>query len=142
VFCTHGLFIVHHLQRVEDIRLANECLGFLGLLHRRMSLPSPLISPVSPTSFNLPSSMAWRDSLLTLIQILFFITIYVLYQIKFGGWNPSNWHRRASRELQVPRPQVATSVPRRGHIALKNTDTLFTVGNAKQFGRWLWVWLK
>jgi amino acid transporter len=39
-------------------------------------------------------------------------------------------------------PQVATSVPRRGHIALENTDTLFTVGNVKQFGKWLWVWLK
>lgn len=68
--------------------------------------------------------------------------IYVLYQIKFGGWNPLKWQRRASKELQVPRPQIATSVPRRGHLALETTDTLFTVGNARQFVKWLWVWLK
>jgi hypothetical protein len=37
VLCTHGLFTVHRLQRVEDVRLANECFGFLGLLHRRTS---------------------------------------------------------------------------------------------------------
>jgi yeast amino acid transporter len=98
--------------------------------------------PRLPDILQLPSGMAWCDSLLTLIQILFFITIYVLYQIKFNGWNPLKWQRRASKELQVPKPQVATSVPRRGHIALKNTDTLFTVENVRQLGRWLWVWLK
>jgi hypothetical protein len=76
------------------------------------------------------------------MQIILFITIYVLYQIKFGGWNPLKWRRRASKELQIPPPQVATSVPRRGHLALETTDTLFTVGNARQFGKWLLVWLK
>jgi hypothetical protein len=38
---THGLFIVHHLQWVEDVRLANERFGFLSLLYRRTSLPLP-----------------------------------------------------------------------------------------------------
>ena len=89
-----------------------------------------------------PSGMVWHDELLTLTQILVFITIYSLYQLKFGGWDPRQWQRRVSKDLQAPKPQVATSVPRRGRIALETTDNLFTVGNVKQFGRWLWVWLK
>jgi hypothetical protein len=131
----HGLFNLHHLQRVEDIRLANERSGFSSLLYRCTS-PFTCIFPYSLTYFNHP--VAW----LTPTQIILFVMIYILYQFKFGGWNPLKWQRRASKELQIPRPQVATSVPRRGHLALETTDTLFTVGNLRQFGRWLWVWLK
>jgi len=62
---THGLFIVHHLQRVEDVRLANERFGFLGLLYCRTSFLR-LHIPRLPDILQLPSGMAWCDSLLTL----------------------------------------------------------------------------
>lgn len=32
---TYGLLAIHHLQRLEDFRLANERWGFSGLLYRR-----------------------------------------------------------------------------------------------------------
>ena len=73
------------------------------------------------------------------IPIVLFI--YVLYQIKFWGWNPMNWRRRASRELQTPRPEIATSVPRRG-VPQIDADDLLKPSNIKEFGRWVWVWLK
>ncbi|KAI8633816.1 amino acid permease-domain-containing protein [Xylariaceae sp. FL1651] len=76
------------------------------------------------------------------IGIILLIAITVLYQIKFWGWNPRNWQRRATNELQIPRPEIATSVPRRGQLALVDTDNLFLWENAKLFGRWLWVWLR
>jgi amino acid transporter len=65
-----------------------------------------------------------------------------MYQIKFWGWNPRNWQRRATNELQIPRPGIATSVPRRGELALVDTDNLFILENIKRFGQWVWVWLK
>lgn len=68
--------------------------------------------------------------------------IIVLYQIKFWGWNPMRWRRRASGELQIPRPEIATSVPRRGHLALENTENLLDPRNLKALARWVWVWLK
>jgi yeast amino acid transporter len=66
----------------------------------------------------------------------------VLYQIKFWGLNPLKWQRRASKDLQNPMPYTATSVPRRGRLALVDTDNLFNVENARQFEKWLWVWMK
>ncbi|KAI0974013.1 amino acid permease-domain-containing protein [Xylaria arbuscula] len=76
------------------------------------------------------------------IGIVLFIVLTALYQIKFWGWDPRNWQRRATNELQIPRPEIATSVPRRGQLALVDTDNLFIWRNVKIFGRWLWVWLK
>ncbi|KAK3941891.1 amino acid permease-domain-containing protein [Diplogelasinospora grovesii] len=76
------------------------------------------------------------------VAILVLTVIFLLYQIKFWGFNPLNWGRRASKELQNPRPYTATSVPRRGQIALVDTDNLFNLQNAKQFAKWLWVWMK
>jgi amino acid transporter len=75
-------------------------------------------------------------------QILVLLVICVLYQIKFWGINPLKWRRNVSRELQNPRPYTAMSVPRRGQIALVDTDDLFNLENARRFGKWLWVWLK
>lgn len=74
-------------------------------------------------------------------QIPIVIFIYVLYQIKFWGWNPMNWRRRASLELQTPRPEIAISNPRRG-VPQIDADDLLQPKNIKEFGRWLWVWLK
>ena len=54
---THGLFIVHYLQRVEDVRLANERFGFLGLLYRRTSFLR-LHIPRLPDILQLPGGMA------------------------------------------------------------------------------------
>ncbi|KAI0811954.1 amino acid permease-domain-containing protein [Xylaria sp. FL0064] len=76
------------------------------------------------------------------IGIILLLILTVLYQIKFWGWNPRNWQRRVTNELQIPRPEIATSVPRRGQLALVDTDNLFIWQNAKIFVRWLWVWLK
>jgi amino acid transporter len=76
------------------------------------------------------------------IAIIVLLVIIVLYQIKFHGWNPARWQRRATNELQIPRPEIATSVPRRGELALVDTDNLFNRKNFRQFGRWLWIWLK
>ncbi|KAI0538135.1 amino acid permease-domain-containing protein [Xylaria digitata] len=56
--------------------------------------------------------------------------------------NPRNWQRGATNELQIPRPEIATSVLRRGQLALVDTDNLFIWQNAKIFGRWLWVWMR
>ncbi|KAI0413833.1 amino acid permease-domain-containing protein [Xylaria grammica] len=69
-----------------------------------------------------------------------FVACYI--GIKFWGWNPRNWQRRATNELQIPRPEIATSVPRRGQLALVDTDNLFIWQNARIFGRWLWVWMR
>jgi yeast amino acid transporter len=77
-----------------------------------------------------------------LYQILLFTVIIIAYQFKLNGWNPLNWRRRISRELQNPRPQAAVSTPRRGHLALKNPDNLFTMENVRRFFIWVWVWLK
>jgi hypothetical protein len=57
VLRTHGLFIIHHLQRVEDLRLANEHFGFLGLLYRRTSFLR-LHIPRLPDILQLPGGMA------------------------------------------------------------------------------------
>ncbi|KAI3317991.1 amino acid permease-domain-containing protein [Xylariaceae sp. AK1471] len=76
------------------------------------------------------------------VGIILLGALSVLYQIKFWGWNPRNWQRRATNELQIPRPEIATSIPRRGQLALVDTDNLFIWENAKIFGRWLWVWLR
>ncbi|KIW07123.1 uncharacterized protein PV09_01996 [Verruconis gallopava] len=76
------------------------------------------------------------------ISILIFMAFIVMYQIKFHGWNPLNWRRRASRELQNPQPLVVTNLKRRGRINLESTDTLFTVGNFNALLHWLWIWLK
>ncbi|KAI0407617.1 amino acid permease-domain-containing protein [Xylaria palmicola] len=76
------------------------------------------------------------------VGIILLVVLSALYQVKFWGWNPRNWQRRATNELQIPRPEIATSVPRRGQLALVDTDNLFIRENAKIFGRWLWVWLR
>ncbi|KAI0434335.1 amino acid permease-domain-containing protein [Xylaria sp. FL1042] len=76
------------------------------------------------------------------IGIALLVVLTVLYQVKFWGWDPRNWQRRATNELQIPRPEIATSVPRRGQLALVDTDNLFISQNVKIFGKWLWVWLK
>ncbi|RWA09831.1 hypothetical protein EKO27_g5272 [Xylaria grammica] len=67
------------------------------------------------------------------IGIILLIFLTILYQIKFWGWNPRNWQRRATNELQIPRPEIATSVPRRGQLALVDTDNLFIWQNARIF---------
>jgi len=67
--------------------------------------------------------------------------IFVLYQIKFWGWNPMRWQRRASKELQTPRPEIAISSPRRG-VPQIDAEDLLTFKNLKELGRWLWVWIK
>jgi len=75
-------------------------------------------------------------------QILIFAMFVILYQIKFNGWNPLNWRRRASKELQNPRPLIVLSTKRRGRLNLEDTYNLFTVGNFRAFAQWIWVWLK
>ncbi|KAH8892810.1 hypothetical protein GQ53DRAFT_763933 [Thozetella sp. PMI_491] len=69
-----------------------------------------------------------------------FIGCYI--SIKFWGLNPFRWRRRATKELQNPRPYTAISVPRRGQIALVDTDDLFNWENFRRFRIWLWVWMK
>ncbi|KAI5922067.1 amino acid permease-domain-containing protein [Camillea tinctor] len=88
------------------------------------------------------SPMSVSDFVACYIAIIILIAIVTLYQIKFWGWNPLKWQRRATNELQIPRPEIATSVPRRGELALVDTDNLFIRENMKLFGRWLVVWLK
>jgi len=85
--------------------------------------------------------MAVGDFLACYISIPVLFIIYVLYQIKFWGWNPLLWQRRASKELQTPRPEIATSVPRRG-VAQIDPENLLTLKNLRALGRWLWVWIK
>jgi amino acid transporter len=75
-------------------------------------------------------------------QILIFAVFVAAYQIKFHGYNPANWRRRVSRELQNPRPLVVKNELRRGRLNLVDTYHLFTVGNLKALGEWVWVWLK
>ncbi|KAI1425703.1 amino acid permease-domain-containing protein [Xylaria sp. FL1777] len=91
-------------------------------------------------TFSAPFSAG--DFVACYIGIVLLVVLTALYQIKFWGWNPRNWQRRATNELQIPRPEIATSVPRRGQLALVDTDNLFIWENVKIFGRWLWVWLK
>ncbi|KAI1862630.1 uncharacterized protein JN550_010155 [Neoarthrinium moseri] len=79
-----------------------------------------------------------QDFVACYIALVILALIVVLYQIKFWGWNPLGWQRRATNELQIPRPEIATSIPRRGELALVDTDNLFIKGNVKQFGRWIW----
>lgn len=86
--------------------------------------------------------MSVSDFIGCYIPILLFTVIIIAYQFKLNGWNPLNWRRRVSRELQNPRPQAAVSTPRRGHLALKNPDNLFTTENVRRFFKWVWVWLK
>jgi len=86
--------------------------------------------------------MSVGDFLACYLPIVLFAVIFTLYKVKSGGCNPLNWQRRAINELQIPRPQIATSVPRRGRLALENTENLFTLGNLKQLGKFIWVWLK
>ncbi|KAI1336878.1 hypothetical protein F5Y15DRAFT_418446 [Xylariaceae sp. FL0016] len=88
------------------------------------------------------SPMSVSDFVACYIAIIVLIAIVMLYQVKFWGWNPLNWRRRATNELQIPRPEIATSVPRRGELALLDTDNLFIRKNMRQFVRWIWVWLK
>ncbi|KAH8671349.1 amino acid permease-domain-containing protein [Xylariales sp. PMI_506] len=86
--------------------------------------------------------MSVNDFIACYIALLLFALIVIFYQIKFWGWNPLRWQRRATNELQIPRPMIATSMPRRGQLALVDTDNLFIKENVKQFGNWIWVWLK
>ena len=95
-----------------------------------------------PVSFEYDQHFGGLEIADTYWQILLFSVISICYQIKLNGWNPLCWRRRATRELQNPRPQIATSSPRRGHISLKNKDNLFTVSNFRQFCKWIWVWLQ
>ncbi|KAK7958387.1 hypothetical protein PG988_013235 [Apiospora saccharicola] len=82
------------------------------------------------------------DFIACYVAIVVLGVIVALYQIKFWGINPLKWQRRATNELQIPRPEIATSNPRRGDLALVDTDNLFITENLKAFGRWVWVWLK
>jgi hypothetical protein len=66
----------------------------------------------------------------------------IIYQIKLNGFNPRNWCRRASKELQNPTPVVVLSKHRRGVLRLKDKDSLFTRANGWQLIEWIWVWLK
>lgn len=86
--------------------------------------------------------MSVADFVACYIPIVLFASIFILYKFKFGGLNPFNWQRRATKELQIPRPQVATSSPRRGRLGLETTDNLLAPGNLLRLGQWLWVWLK
>ncbi|KAE9965493.1 hypothetical protein BLS_007615 [Venturia inaequalis] len=79
---------------------------------------------------------------LTDISIFIFGFFVIAYQIKFHGFNPANWRRRVSRELQNPRPLVVKNDFRRGRLNLVDTYNLFTMGNLRAFSRWVWVWLK
>ncbi|ORX97604.1 amino acid permease/ SLC12A domain-containing protein [Clohesyomyces aquaticus] len=88
------------------------------------------------------SPMHTADFVACYVPILLFAVISMGYQIKLNGWNPLNWRRRASRELQNPPPQFATSSPRRGHIAFKDPENLFTGANLRALVRWIWVWMK
>lgn len=76
------------------------------------------------------------------ISIFVFGFFTIAYQIKFHGFNPANWRRRVSRELQNPRPLVVKNDLRRGRLYLVDTYNLFEMGNMRAFGRWIWVWLK
>jgi amino acid transporter len=66
----------------------------------------------------------------------------VLYQIKLHGFNPLNWKRRASKELQRPKPLITLNEKRRGRLNLEDTENLFALVNIGSFVRWIWVWLK
>jgi hypothetical protein len=74
-------------------------------------------------------------------QILIFAVFVILYQIKLHGWNPAHWRRRVSRELQNPKPLVVENEKRRGKLNL-DSHNLYSVGNVKALGKWIWVWLK
>jgi amino acid transporter len=75
------------------------------------------------------------------------VVITIMYQIKFWGWNPKNWRRRTSENrLQRPKPEIATSIPRRGQLKFVDpgelSDGRRRVENLKRFGKWLLVWMK
>ena len=106
-----------------------------------------LTHPVSVADFlgcyiSVSISLSFCGHWLIPSKILIFGIFVILYQIKLNGWNPLNWKRRASRELQNPRPLVVATDKRRGRLNLESTDDLFRIGNLRAFIRWIWVWLK
>jgi hypothetical protein len=59
MLCPHGMFDLHHLQRMEDVRLTYERARLSGLLYRRTSFPSlALITPDFLDILQLPRDKA------------------------------------------------------------------------------------